>query len=169
MIGKIVRFRAPEKCFRLPFHHQWADNPTWPDCHCKLFFIYYYYFFCRLPGDFRCPTLPTDLAPRNILVALLRVVQSPAALPQFADLPPLQIDFYSFIYLYLFLRLIDFYSFFLYPYSDFYSFIYFLKLHSRRVFLSSSRTLAGPFISPFLPSSHYVILCLVLSNCTQIK
>ena len=45
---------------------------------------------------FSCPTHPTDLAPGDMWVPHLQLAQFVAELPQFCDLPPLQIDFASF-------------------------------------------------------------------------
>ena len=64
-----------------------ADDPTCPDCRSTDH---------TLAHLFSCHTHPTDLAPENMWVAPIQVAQFLAELPQFCDLPPLQIDFDSF-------------------------------------------------------------------------
>ena len=65
----------------------WADDPTCSDCQ---------YTNHTLDHLFSCPTHPRDLTPEDMCVAPLQVAQFIADLPQFSDLPPLQINLDSF-------------------------------------------------------------------------
>ena len=53
----------------------------------------------NIPHLFSCPTHPTDLVPGDMWMAPLQVAQFLADLPQFANLPPLQIDFINSFHL----------------------------------------------------------------------
>ena len=72
------------------YHHSvgWPDDLTCHECHSTDHTVDHF---------FNCPTHPTGLALRDMWVATLQVVQFLAGLPQLSDLPPLQINFDSFL------------------------------------------------------------------------
>ena len=120
MIGEIVRYQVPNKvlwavpppvdpaeqllsrsnrcalfqltsgcCSRLmTYRHcvRLADDPTCPDCHVT---------DNTVAHLFSCPTHHSDLASWNMLTEPLQVAQFLVGLPQFSDLPTLQVDFHS--------------------------------------------------------------------------
>ena len=69
------------------YHHSvvWADDPTCPDCRSTDHMV------AHLLG-LSCPSHSTDLVHGDMWTAPLQVSQFLAGLPQFSDLPPLQID-----------------------------------------------------------------------------
>ena len=77
-------------CLRLmAYSHSvgWADDPTCPNCHSTGHTVAHL---------FSCPTHSTNLAPGDMWTTPLQVTQFLAGLPQFSDLPQMQIDFDSF-------------------------------------------------------------------------
>ena len=74
-------------CSRLQsYRHSlgWVDDPSCHECRSTDHTVAHL---------FSCPTYPTDLALGDMWTSLLQIAQFLAGLPQFSDLPPLQIDF----------------------------------------------------------------------------
>ena len=84
-----IQLRSGHSSQHMSYRHSvsWADNPTCPDCRSTDHTVSHL---------LSCLTHPTDLATGDLWTAPLQVAQFLAGLPQFSDLPPLQIDFNSF-------------------------------------------------------------------------